>query len=389
MKKFSNKILLLIMVFLCIIFEFILMIPTTVFASQPITININGHDLEMSQKPILRDGRVLVPLRAFAEGLDLEVDWDSKSKIITIIRKEAQIKLIIGEYMAKVNQGQLGILYNLELPPQIFDKTTYVPVRRISELLDVTVDWNQDTQTVSVIDAPKLLKCSILQEEYWLDKENGDLYIKESNSIPVKIGRIDLKIKDHATMEAIPLTKKSILLTVIDNYGEPHINKDVSMIFIKDNQILHFTTVHYWKRFEENVKIYKNNVVMTDGQKVYLVDNESGDIEKIYVLAELTGEEKKENDNWFIEEIGENYLLVRRNHNGILTFIDTQTKEKAQLYKQFFAQEELRQAHAETNDVPYYGDYLHFVNEKDNVLYFKDDNPCFKNDTIYKFLLKK
>lgn len=57
---------------------------TIIFALNKSSMNINGEETAIEQMPILRDGRVLVPLRAIAEALGKKVVWEGKRKLIFI-----------------------------------------------------------------------------------------------------------------------------------------------------------------------------------------------------------------------------------------------------------------------------------------------------------------
>lgn len=275
---------------------------------------------------------------------------------------------------------------NLGFAPKRINNVIYVLLSSIVEAFEKDISWNPATKRATITDEPKYLES--LDGSYLLNIEDGRLYRKAGNKL-FEVGKVSLTIKESAKMNAIILTNQNVLLNITDNYGEPHIANDVSMIFLKNNKILHFTTTHYWSRFEENIILFRDNVIMTDGQKVYLVNKVSGNIMKIYDLPSLTGKADKDNahDNWFTEGIGENYLLVRQNRDGLLTLIKLSTKERVDLYKIFFADDRERLVHAKTNDIPYYGDYLHLIKEKDNVLFFRDDNPFLKNDKVYQYKL--
>ncbi|MCL2224558.1 MAG: leucine-rich repeat domain-containing protein [Defluviitaleaceae bacterium] len=58
-----------------------------VLYANDIRIEINGVDVKLDVSPIIQDGRVLVPLRAIAEALNMEVDWDSVASVVRLSEK--------------------------------------------------------------------------------------------------------------------------------------------------------------------------------------------------------------------------------------------------------------------------------------------------------------
>ncbi|RNB65983.1 copper amine oxidase N-terminal domain-containing protein [Brevibacillus borstelensis] len=100
------------------------------------------------QKPLIKDSRALVPLRPIAEGLGFDVDWNSQTRTGLIQKGDAQIKLIVSRKIAKRN----GEIISLDVPAQIVNQRTMVPVRFIAEALSYDVNWDGSNQTVLIKD---------------------------------------------------------------------------------------------------------------------------------------------------------------------------------------------------------------------------------------------
>jgi len=144
MKKLLAIMLCLAMVVSCFSFS--------VFAEDEISIIINGQKLTMDQPPIIVEGRTLVPLRAIFEGLGAQVSWDDTTKTATGIKDGKEIKITINNTVAKVD----GKDVTLDVPAQIVNSRTLVPVRFISESLGCKVDWNGETRTVIIASEGKV-----------------------------------------------------------------------------------------------------------------------------------------------------------------------------------------------------------------------------------------
>lgn len=117
--------------------------------SKAITVSLNGSAVSFQdQLPLNKDGRVLVPVSAIFSALGAEVTWDQTAKKITAVKGSTTITMTIGSKTAYVN----GTAVTLDVPAQIVNNRTLVPVRFISEGLNMDVKWDAATQTVTATD---------------------------------------------------------------------------------------------------------------------------------------------------------------------------------------------------------------------------------------------
>jgi N-acetylmuramoyl-L-alanine amidase len=73
-------------------------------ASSVIGINLDGKELHVPQSLISNiDGRVHVPIRIIAQGLGAEVEWDKKQQKVTFLHGNRAVSLWIGSEQYKVN----------------------------------------------------------------------------------------------------------------------------------------------------------------------------------------------------------------------------------------------------------------------------------------------
>ncbi|AIQ52223.1 hypothetical protein R70331_12390 [Paenibacillus sp. FSL R7-0331] len=117
--------------------------------SKAITVTLNGTAVSFQdQLPLNKDGRVLVPVSAIFSALGAEVTWDQAAKKITAVKGSTTIMMTIGSKTAYVN----GTAVTLDVPAQIINNRTLVPVRFISEGLNMNVKWDAAAQTVTSAD---------------------------------------------------------------------------------------------------------------------------------------------------------------------------------------------------------------------------------------------
>lgn len=116
---------------------------------------LDGRNMTFNDvKPYLDStaGRVMVPLRALMEALGADVDYDPETSAISISDERTSIELITNDTHAIVN----GADTVLDCPATVINSSTYVPLRFVSESMNLKVDWNGDTKTVSLTRNPHI-----------------------------------------------------------------------------------------------------------------------------------------------------------------------------------------------------------------------------------------
>ena len=126
--------------------EYTLSVNGTVSLENPIKVLLNGKQIEFDQPPIIQDGRTLVPLRAIFEAMEATVLWDNETKTVTSIKLDTIIVLKIGDNILKKNKDEI----ELDVPAQIVNGRTLVPVRAIAESFGSDVGWDGATKTVII-----------------------------------------------------------------------------------------------------------------------------------------------------------------------------------------------------------------------------------------------
>ena len=123
-------------------------VPHLPLPSQPsIVIQVNGSALSIDVSPIMENDRVLVPMRAIFENLGAEVFWDSSTQTVAALRDDTAIVIQIDNPIMVKNVENIV----LDVPPKLLEGRTLVSISTIIEGLDVTVDWNEDRQDVTII----------------------------------------------------------------------------------------------------------------------------------------------------------------------------------------------------------------------------------------------
>lgn len=161
-----------------------------------------------------------------------------------------------------------------------------------------------------------------------------------------------------------------MLVTIFDNFGEPHINDQISRVIIKDGSIVARSSVLYWNNRDndndQNINTYEGNAVMLDQAVLKLVQPD-GKITRSYNLSEMTGLDTV----FTVEAIFDDYLLVRTHDSRMLIGIQLSTMEFVYFYKQLFTTEEQQFLEQWPQaEIDYPGDQLTLLHRKGNVLTF-------------------
>lgn len=107
---------------------------------------VNGVTQSLDVSPFIKSNNTLVPVRFVSESLDAEVLWDGDDNKVTINKENDSIILTLGSNIASVN----GNSVKLDLPPQLSNGRTMVPLRFVSENLKATVKWNDADQSITI-----------------------------------------------------------------------------------------------------------------------------------------------------------------------------------------------------------------------------------------------
>ena len=112
-----------------------------------ITVVINQVAVEFDVKPILENGRVLVPLRKIFEVLGASVTWNDETKTATATMGNDVIVIRADDPIMLKNGQEI----TLDVTAKIVDSRMLVPVRAIAEgLVDCDVLWNEYSQQVII-----------------------------------------------------------------------------------------------------------------------------------------------------------------------------------------------------------------------------------------------
>lgn len=111
---------------------------------------VNGEEKEidpgLGPTPVIINDRTLLPVRAIVEELGGTVGWNGDTREVTLGYSDSEIVLTIDSTSAALN----GTAQTLDTAPTIINDRTMLPIRFIAEGFGLGVEWNGDTQKITI-----------------------------------------------------------------------------------------------------------------------------------------------------------------------------------------------------------------------------------------------
>ena len=118
-----------------------------------VSVLVDGLILNLEVSPVIQNGRTLVPFRAIAEAMNIQVSWDEQSRTVNATDGNTSVRLQLDNLVAYRNDTPI----TLEVAPQIVGGRTLIPLRFFSEAFDCQVFWDSAQYQVSVISPPQAM----------------------------------------------------------------------------------------------------------------------------------------------------------------------------------------------------------------------------------------
>jgi len=129
----------------------------TVSAANDIRVVINGQEVAFTdQRPVIVDGRTLVPVRDVFEAIGFEAHWDYETSTALLTQGHLSISVTIGSpyFSAAVFSPYMpvghGVIVPLDVPAQIIEGRTLLPLRALMEYVGYELNWDYATRTVII-----------------------------------------------------------------------------------------------------------------------------------------------------------------------------------------------------------------------------------------------
>lgn len=123
-------------------------------ASKTLNLIVNKKDITDIAMPIVENNRTLVPIRFISEELGAKVDWNSSKQTVLIEKDGNSVELKINSRLINYNNGSEYELSDVE--PKLLNQDedgnlrTYVPLRLVSNALNIGVEWNEEKNNIYI-----------------------------------------------------------------------------------------------------------------------------------------------------------------------------------------------------------------------------------------------
>lgn len=101
-------------------------------------------------EPVVRDGRILVPLRTVAQAMNCAVAYDGAARTAICTKGDVTVTFTLDSTAYSVVSPNAITTLSLAVPAAARDGRTYVPLRALGEALGYTVTWSAPFQTAAL-----------------------------------------------------------------------------------------------------------------------------------------------------------------------------------------------------------------------------------------------
>ena len=126
-----------------------------------IKIFVNGEEVILMDEngyylpePFVKDGRVLVPVRAVCEKIGCEVEWVSSTETAWISKDDVIISIKVGDsQLTKEIKGGETVDFPLDVPAVIAPDSNcvFVPIRAIAVAFGAKVSWDESNKRIDIL----------------------------------------------------------------------------------------------------------------------------------------------------------------------------------------------------------------------------------------------
>lgn len=117
---------------------------------------VNGNVVELKVPPQIVDGATLVPFRFVAEAFKAEVEWDAKTKTVSMSfpTKNLTVRITENKPTVEITQNNADRIETLSVPAKNLHGSLCVPIRFFAQVLGAKTDWDKTTKKITITWTP-------------------------------------------------------------------------------------------------------------------------------------------------------------------------------------------------------------------------------------------
>ncbi|MBD8520855.1 copper amine oxidase N-terminal domain-containing protein [Lysinibacillus fusiformis] len=127
--------------------------PTTAIQAPALTkvaVYLNNVKQSYTPSAYMKNGTTLVPMKPIFEALGATVSYDSATKKVTATKNSKKIVIGVGNKTAYVDANGTTSTISLSHPAEVYQGTTMVPLRFVSQALGAEVTFDEAKLTVYI-----------------------------------------------------------------------------------------------------------------------------------------------------------------------------------------------------------------------------------------------
>lgn len=113
---------------------------------ESIQLIVDGENITHLMDPMIVEDRTMVPIKFVSDAIGAEVIWHGDTRTVEVFKGDRYMKLWIDNRLVQINDD----FYISDVSPRIFNSRTFVPIRLISNGLNVHVEWDGQSRHVLV-----------------------------------------------------------------------------------------------------------------------------------------------------------------------------------------------------------------------------------------------
>jgi hypothetical protein len=307
-------------------------------ADDAVNVVVNGETIDFTgdQAPVILNDRTLVPFRAVFEKMGAKVNWYEDSQTCEATYGSITVTLMIGDNVMHIGDATTVAV---DVPAQIINDRTMVPIRVISEGIGATVGWDEDTRTVTV-NSPEVTESfpesveSIKASAGVTNEEKG---VTVTFDYPVVTDEYTAsnKLNDSILADIIDAAQQ-----IADSYNgdEKEINISYS---INANANGEFEVLY---SVNDEELVYKASYAIASGSRIDndIIENQE-DEDRVFNIVTYTADKKDENGDAYITAYADypQFTAAGDAISSLNTQLENSAKKAADSFVETYANEAL------------------------------------------------
>lgn len=265
--------------------------------------------------------------------------WDKAHKRTEFRGWEKSFAVRIGSRTGLLD----GRVVDLGGAPFLNKEELYIPARAVVAALGGhSLNWDAKTQRLTAAGLHDYASYSATYRgaTYTAVRETGDLFVSFNKNARSKVGNLGNRL-DLVNFAFEHTPGGLIVVSVRNNYGEPHIYMESSTFLLKNGVTIRQAHLSPSTNFYDPHIWSQGKLLLSDGKTARLIEDGTGKVlESIHLAKLMNADGIAAAPQYSVEALYADVALIRSSDTGTLTLLNRLTGEKTLLYKTFYTPEQ-------------------------------------------------